>query len=77
MGKLQESIIYVVANRRDLLNIPSSYTLWYNQPMVKVLLKEYLSTGKSIGIDKLTSELEQIIRYNNGYLEHKYKIRYL
>lgn len=76
MGKLRESIIYVT-NRRNLLNIPSSYTLWYNQPMIKILLKEYLSTGKSIGIDKLTSELEQIIRYNNGYLEHKYKIQYL
>lgn len=76
MGKLQESVIYVT-NRCDLLNIPSSYTLWYNQPMIKVLLREYLSTGKNIGIDKLTSELEQIIRYNNGYLEHKYKIQYL
>ncbi len=76
MGKLQESVIYVT-NRCDLLNIPSSYTLWYNQPMIKVLLREYLSTGKSIGIDKLTSELEQIIRYNNSYLEHKYKIQYL
>jgi len=75
MGKLQESVIYVT-NRCNLLNIPSSYTLWYNQPMVKVLLREYLSTGKSIGIDKLTSELEQIIRYNNGYLEHKYIIKY-
>lgn len=75
MGKLQESVIYVT-NRCNLLNIPSSYTLWYNQPMVKVLLREYLSTGKSIGIDKLTSELEQIIRYNNGYLEYKYIIKY-
>lgn len=76
MGKLQESVIYIT-NRCNLLNISSSYTLWYNQPMVKVLLREYLSTGKSIGIDKLTSELEQIIRYNNGYLKYKYKIQYL
>ena len=76
MGKLSKSVIYIT-NRDNLLNTPSSYTLWYNQSMAKVLLKEYLSTGKSISIDKLTPELEQIIRYNNGYLEHKYQIQYL
>lgn len=76
MGKLQESIITIV-NRPDLLEYTTLNVLFHNQPFANILLRDYMSTGENIIIDKLTPEMHQIIRYNNGYLEHKYKIQYL
>ena len=67
----------MVMNRPDLLEYTTLNVLFHNQPFANKLLREYMSTGENIVIDKLTPEMEQIIRYNNGYLQYKYgKIYY-
>ncbi len=75
MGKLQESIIYVTPNYWEIND--AAYMIYYEDPFSKITLREAMCTGKNIIINDLTSEMNQIIRYNNGYLEHKYKIQHL
>lgn len=75
MGKLCESIIYVTHDYWKIND--ATYMIYHEDPFSKITLREAMRTGKNIIINDITSEMNQIIRYNNGYLEHKYKIRYL